>query len=276
MNPREQEEFRGLYARLEDLSLRAEQGELGISSFLSPRELHYAEVYLNRRGVPCRSYGGYGAAERRRLYLLPDYVEELSDARETEEQAESDVAALLATFGLETGVAALRITGSGYRTLTHRDFLGSLLGLGLERSVLGDILVEGEEGTCAVVFCEETLAPFLENEMTQVANDKVKTRRIDLDAVRIPPRRTAPIHDTVASPRLDSVVAALCGLSREKARDSVCGGLVEMNFESEDRPDRTVTSPALISVRGFGRYRVLALNDRTKKGRVRLEAEKFL
>ena len=52
--------------------------------------------------------------------------------------------------------------------------------------------------------------------------------------------------------------------------------MVEINFESEERPDRTVTAPALLSIRGFGRYRILALTDRTKKGRVRLEAEKYL
>ena len=203
-NPREQEEFRGLYARVEDLSVRAEQGELAVSDFLSPREAHYAGLFLARRGVSYRLFGGYGEAERQRLYLLPDYM---TETVESEEEQGAEAESWLYLFGFTSEITALRIRGSGYRTLTHRDYLGSLLGLGLERSVLGDILVASEEPE-AVVFCETAIAAFLENEMTQVANDKVRVTRADMAALRIPPRRFLPIHDTVASPRLDSLVAA--------------------------------------------------------------------
>ena len=172
-------------------------------------------------------------------------------------------------------ICALRIEGSGYRVLTHRDFLGSLLGLGLERSILGDVVVEDGQGKSAVLFCEDRIADFIEEHLIRVANDKVKVSRLEL-SMYVPPKRDfTPIADTVASARLDGVVAALCGLSREKARDTVLGGLVEINFEREERPDRTVTPPALISVRGVGRFRVLCLNDRTRKGRIRMEAEQF-
>ncbi|MBQ9783629.1 MAG: hypothetical protein IJW44_03820 [Clostridia bacterium] len=274
MNPREQEEFRGLYARLEDLALRAEQGELAVTDFLSPREAHFAARYLARRGVGQYAYGGYEDAERTRLYLLPEYM--LYGREDTHEPfPASEWASFLARFGYETGIAALQIHGSGYRALTHRDYLGSLLGLGIERSVLGDILVP-EEGACAVVLCDATIAGFIESEMTKAANDKVRVRRLTEDGFEAPPRQFLPIHDTVASGRLDCVIAALCGLSRERARETVCAGLVEINFESEDRPDRVVTAPALLSVRGFGRYRVLALTDRTRKGRIRLEAERYV
>ncbi|MBE6546468.1 MAG: hypothetical protein E7668_03370 [Ruminococcaceae bacterium] len=270
MNAKEHEEFGTLFAHLEDLWRRAEQGMLSHSAFLSPRELHYGEVYLNRMGAFYRSFGGYDEAERRRLYLLPPYMEE---AVEAEAQ---DWEAALASFGYGTDIAVLQIVGSGYRNLSHRDFLGSLLGLGLERSVLGDLLIDGEEGRRAVLFCEEGMVSFLETEWKKVANDKVTVLRLSKEAWHLPPRRFAPIGDTVASPRLDCVIAALCGLSREKARETVCSGLVEMNFESEDRPDRPVLAPCLISVRGYGRYRVVSLNDRTKKGRLRLTAERYL
>lgn len=276
MNPREQEEFRGLYARLEDLALRAEQGELGVTDFLSPRETHFAARYLERRGIRYYAYGGYEGAERQKLYLLPEYMLYGRETNADDKLPASEWASFLAKFGYETGIAILRIHGSGYRVLTHRDFLGSLLGLGIERSVLGDILVLEDEGACAMVLCDATIAGFIESEMTKAANDKVRVSRLTEDRFEAPPRRFLPIHDTVASCRLDCVIAAVCGLSREKARETVCGGLVEINFESEDRPDRVVTAPALLSVRGFGRVRVLALTDRTKKGRIRLEAERYV
>lgn len=260
----EREELDGLYARMEDLALRAERGELAVSSFLSPRELHFAEAYLARKGARYQAFGGYGEAERKRLYLLPDYVSEEGDWRET-----------LESLGFSDELAALRIQGSGYRVLTHRDFLGSLLALGIEREVLGDIAVS-EDGSEAVLFCDGRIAVFLERELSRIANDKVRVSRLGFDEFEPPERRTELIRDTVASARLDSVIAALCHLSREKAQQTVCGGSVEVDFLREERPDRVLTAPALLSVRGFGRYRLLSLSDRTKKGRLRLEAEKYL
>ena len=251
---------------MEDLILRAERGELAISAFLSPRELHFAEQYLRRRGASFRAFGGYEEAERARLYLLPDYMNAEEDGRSPKE--------LLSDFGAESEIVALRIEGSGYRVLTHRDFLGSLLGLGIERDVIGDLVTDSESGRWAIVFCEPSMAQFLETTLEKVANDKVRVSRVT--EWKLPPRRYMPIRDTVASPRLDCVVAALCGLSREKASEAVRNGLVEIDFESEERPERSVESCRLISVRGFGRFRLIALTDRTKKGRIRLEAEKYL
>ena len=255
-----------MYARMEDLCRRAESGEVGESEFLSPRLCHYGEMYLQRRGMDYAAFGGYEDAERKKIYVLPEYM------AEEEERPLSD---RLSDFGYSIGISAVRIDGSGYRRLSHRDFLGSLLGLGIERSVLGDLITLDDAGNSAVVFCETPLVSFLLSECTKVANDKVKIRECKLLDLTLPPRRFIPICDTVASPRLDCTVAALCNLSREKARELVCGGMVEMNFESEERPDRTVTESALISVRGYGRYRVLKLSDLTKKGRIRLEAEQY-
>ncbi len=270
MNAREREEFGTLLAHMEDLALRAEQGVLTHSAFLTPREVHYAEAHLNGMRVSYRSFGGYADAERRRLYFLPPYMEELAEG---DAQTFADA---LDAFGYDAEIATLQIVGSGYRALGHRDFLGSVLALGLERGVLGDLLTDGEEARRAVLFCDAAIASFVETELKKVANDKVTVTQLTKGEWHLPPRRFVPIGDTVASARLDGVVAALCGLSRERAREAVSAGLVEMNFESEDRPDRTVSAPCLISVRGFGRYRVVSLDERTKKGRLRLSAERYL
>ena len=129
----------------------------------------------------------------------------------------------------------------------------------------------------AVILCESGILPFLETHLERVGNDKVRISPIgeeELSSLSVEPR-TSEISDTVASARLDCVVAALCRLSREKARDCVLSELVELNFEVEDRPDRTVEAPAMLSVRGVGRFRVRSLSELTKKGRLRLLAEKY-
>ncbi len=275
------EDRNALWARLEDLCAAAQKGEMRITPFLSPKDCHDAEVFLKARGVSYAVYGGYMGAERCRVYVLPDYMESLGQLASSDgsESNDGDIASnfeeQLSAFGLTSQISVLSIKGSGYRDLTHRDFLGALLGLGLERGVLGDMLVE-VEAKSAVLFCEETIGRFLLQELTQVGNDKVKVLSLGAGEWTLPERHMLPIGDTVASPRLDCIVAALCGLSREKAGDAVRRGLVELNFEREERPDHTVTVPAQLSVRGFGRYRILSLSERTRKGRFRLTAEKYL
>lgn len=259
---RDTKEFDELYARLEDITRRAARGELGVSAFLSPRELHYAEVFLRTAGAEFFTYGGYEEAERRKIYVLPEYL-----------SGTSNVSALNG-YGYGSGISAIRVRGSGYEQLSHRSFMGGLLGLGIKRSVIGDIVITGENE--AVVLCEPSIAEFLLTHWKKAGKDKITLGEISLDDGFAPKRSYARVTDTVASGRLDCVVAALCSLSREKARETVVSGAVELDYECEIRPDREVCPVCLISVRGYGKFRVLSLADRTKKGRYRLVAEKFL
>lgn len=256
------EDISSLYARLDDLMMAAGRGEVAKSVFLSPRELHYAQGYLRAHGVGFLAFGGYPDAERRRIYIMPDYMETVDNPEG------------LSEYGFDTDISCVKVVPSGYRSLTHRDFLGSTLGLGLERTVIGDILVR-DDGEADII-CDSTLSDFLAQNLCKVANDKVHTSVLPLDKIEAPERRFAEINDTVASPRVDCIVGALCSLSREKARCAVESGLVEVNFESEERPDRDVSAPCTVSVRGYGRYEVLSVCDKTKKGRYRLSARKYL
>lgn len=254
-------EFVELYARLEDLMRRADRGDVGISAFLSPRELHYAEIYLRSAGARYFAYGGYDFSERKRIYLLPDYMEGSNSARD------------LADFGQSDAITVLELVGSGFEHLEHRSFMGAVLGLGIERDVIGDILLN-ERG--AFVICDSAIAEFILANLERVGRDKIKIGVVTLPEGYEPERKFERIEDTVASPRLDCIVGALCSLSREKARDAVEDGRVEIDYERCERADREVCEGSLISVRGYGKYRVLSLADRTRKGRYRLAGEKFL
>lgn len=257
-------EFDGLYARLDDLCSMTARGELGITDFLSLRELYFARKYLDGRAERYSVFGGYDGAERCRVYLLPDYI------------PDDCPIPYLSEYGFEPDVCALRLKTDGYRHLEHRDYLGSLLGLGVERAVIGDILVLGEDGASAIVFCTSAIADFFISEPRRVASERVRVTKIPFDEIEVPTRRTLEISDTVASARLDCVIGAICSLSRDKAKALICAGLVQVDFELQERPDRSVVAPAVISVRGYGRYTVLSLSELTRKGRIRLRAEKFL
>lgn len=255
-------DIEGLLARLGDLRERAIRGQVGISAFLSPRELYYAQAFLQREKCAFIAFGGYKSAERKRIYILPEYMESVVDAGD------------LSAFGFDTETVALKVKGSGFFELSHRAFMGSLLGLGLERSVVGDIVIT-EENT-AIIICDKAIKDFLIVSWDKVGKDRVKVAQIELNEDFEPHRSYTQINDTVASARLDCVIAALCSLSRENARQTVLAGLVEMDYEIQEHPDKEVKPICLISVKGYGKFRVISLSDKTKKGRYRLQAEKFL
>ena len=265
------DEIKLLLARVDELCDRALRGRFVHTDFLTPREAKHAMEQLRRRGEAHRArlHGGYAMAERCCLLLFPDDVTDAyADATEPPTAAE-----LLAMAGEDDPVAAIAVRGSGYRTLSHRDYLGSLLSLGLEREVLGDIALDGNDAT---VLCMAHMMPFLLENVERIGGDAVRVSQTHVAPDFDGGRKFAPIQDTVASARLDCVVAALCNWSREAAQTAVRDGLVELDYECEMRPDHTLEPPCIISVRGTGKFVLRELGTLTKKGRIRLYADKYL
>ena len=268
-----------LLARLDDLCDKAARGEWAATPYLTPREAKYARARLSARiESGCAVvWGGYPEAERVRAVILPDYTEGLVDPA----ALMSDPAAALRDAGLDDlaetirgAVCPVHIKGSGFRELSHRDYLGSVLGLGLERDTVGDILIPDSHS--AILLTDTRVGDFLITQLEKVATDTVRVSRLPEGTALTGTRRLQPITDTVASERLDCVVAALCNLSREKAQMAVRSGLVELDYEAVEACDTTVEAPAVISVRGYGKFAVHAFDGTTRKGRVRLVAGKYM
>ena len=249
-----------LYAKLRDMTLRAERGIWCCSHFLSPREARLACEYVRlcKADVYCALEGGYADAERVKLFLLPDFM------------SEPEYLAPLA----EEKMCLLRIKGGGFCTLTHRDYLGSLLALGIERHVLGDLVVLDDHS--ALLFCDADIAPYICAELVRVGKDGVKIERLPWDTPVELPERYKSMSDTVASARFDCVAAALAGLSREKAQLLIRAGECTVDYEPCDKCDKVIDPPCVISLRGYGKFRIDDLGMQTKKGRLRLLARKYI
>ena len=277
--PIHDEAIRLLLSRLDDLPQKSGRGEAAVSPYLTPREAKYARLHLSSRVSAGTAvlWGGYPEAERVRVVILPDYTEGLVDPA----ALVSDPAAALTDAGLDDLAEAIRgavcpvlVKGSGFRELSHRDYLGSVLGLGLERDAIGDILIPDSHS--AILLTDTRVGDFLTTQMEKVATDTVRVSRLPEGTALTGTRRLQPITDTVASERLDCVVAALCNLSREKAQMAVKSGLVELDYEVLEDCSATVDAPAVISVRGFGKFAVHAFDGTTRKGRIRLAAGKYI
>lgn len=274
MSMQEQKTTDLLQARLSDAIEKCERGECAILPFLTPKEIKLAQRSLTGHGYLPQAcfFGGYPDAERACLFLLPEYLLEYLSSPASQCGGE-ELADLLGEVFTDA-VCALRIDGSGYRTLTHRDYLGSILGLGLERDALGDIALQSEHS--AVVFSSRTVANFLIETLVKVATDTVKCRIWSLDESFTDGRRYQKMSDTVASTRLDCAVAALTNLSRDRAQDLIRKGFVDVDYECEERVGVILEPPAILTVRGYGKFRLLPFGGETKKGRLRLQAEKYI
>ena len=258
-----------LAARLDDMVMRATRGELACGNFLSPADAAFLSMLARERGMGKSFFlfGGYCGAERALPIILPEFVSEYDG--EAKEKARE-----FFPEEFDNAARAIRIKGSGYRTLCHRDYLGSLLSLGIERDRLGDIVIQTDFE--AVVFCSGSIHDFLLSHIDRIASDKVAVTKFIPDSHFSAKKEFLPISDTIASARLDCIVAALTNLSREKAQAAIKGGLCELDYVIEERCGREIIPPCIISVRGIGKYNVLSFDGETRRGRIRLIAQKYV
>ena len=276
MRYKDSEEFKLLCAKAEDAFARA-KGDLVSTAFLNPAEQYFLNEYIRARGLSGRAmfFGGAEGATRKKLYAFPEYIAELSFGGDLYTTALSFLGD--DAFG---DICALKISGGGFRDFSHRDYLGGILSLGIDRSAVGDIAPIDDFS--AYIFVSKSVATFLtEGDFTEsggirIARDRVKITRTVLPDGYIIEQKYRPFTDTVASERLDCVVASLCNLSRESAKERILAGEVEHNYDTAAEVSQTVCADDHISVRGFGKFKIDSVSDPTKKGRLRLVAKKFV
>lgn len=265
-----------LIKRCKELFLRADDGVPGVSHFLNLRERFIVEnqlstIFSREESEPlCFFFGGYPDAERTLLCCLPAYtrykISEYTDMH------------IFYRDELADELIPLRIKTSGYVKLAHRDFLGALIGLGIERTALGDILPDNEG---AIIFVSPTVSGLIKSELTYIGRDKVKVADITLPDNFNFHREFENIHGTVSSPRLDAIVSELARTSRESAKGLIRQGLVEHNHFTATEADREVTNGDIISIRKAsgtkgGKFIIDSLDERSSKGRIRLAARRFI
>lgn len=242
-----------LLRRAEDLLDRcARTYTVTATTFLTPAEVMQLSGWAKRRGCTLLLSGGVENTERKVGFFLPDWL-----APEAFDVAEE--------------IRTVRITHR-FGTLSHRDYLGALLGLGVKREWLGDILVEDGGAT---VFCLKSIEPHLLT-LEQVGRWGVKTAPIALTDITPPERKVKAVSFTVQSARLDAVTAGLFHLSRTAAADRIRVGDVHLNYELCQRPDAAVQPGDILSLRGSGKAQLTEVGGQSRKGRVFLTGELWL
>lgn len=246
-------EERQLLARVCDQMDHAERGVPASTPFLSTSQQECARRLIAAAGSPRHLWsGGFPDAERKVCAFLPDWQEETD---------------------WEPPFAALRCRWQSEDKLTHRDFLGSILGQGIEREKVGDILVG--QGVCDILVFHE-LAPYLLQNLTGAGRAKLRVEEISLADIAPPEKQVKILRDTVSSLRLDAVLATGFSTSRGKAADLITAGRVELNHRPCVKADRTVNEGDVFTCRGLGKCVLKEVSGLSKKGRTMIVMERYL
>lgn len=242
----ETEEDHLLLARLYDKLVRAADRDIfGCTGFLSLREQAMLQRMLSE--LPLVLFGGCEGAERRMACYLPAYLPE-------------DY-----LMSSDSPAAAVRAVYYEKDTLTHRDFLGSLMGAGIRRDTVGDIYVA--QGQCDFLVMRPVL-PHLLEQMDSAGRTKLRLTVIPLEEIQQPQEEKRQLKDTVSSLRLDCLVGAAFAMARGPAAQLVAAGRVTVNDLVCLKGDRQLRQGDRFSVRGFGKAELTQVGGTTRKGRL--------
>ncbi|KAK7401817.1 hypothetical protein VNO78_13609 [Psophocarpus tetragonolobus] len=223
------------------------------TDFLTPPVLKESmQVFEKLADVKAIAQGGYPQAERCRISV--GHPEELT--------SNPDI------------ISALSITGNfQFEPCSHGDFLGSILGTGIVREKLGDIILQGEQGAQIIVVPE--LVEFLMSTLVKVRNVPVSCTRIPLISLDYEPARTKSFKTVEASLRVDALASAGFKISRSKLVDMISNGDVRINWIPVTTKGTTLKSGDIVSVSGKGRLKIGEINS-TKKGKFAVELIRYL
>lgn len=219
-----------------------------LTDFLDPRERFIIESLVAGSDLLIDSYGAFSESERMRVLLYPNYYSPVKEDYR------------IAIFSVKYA--------SKFLTLEHKDILGSIMSLGLERYKFGDIHLEEDEVQFAVV---AELKDYIRANFTSIGKAKIAVEEVTSEENFIVAETSwLETMNIVSSLRLDTVIASLLAVSRQKAASLIRGEKVRVNWTSVADPSIILYESDILSIRGSGRFKVIAIEGRTRKDNIKL------
>ncbi len=153
-------------------------------------------------------------------------------------------------------------------SLSHRDFLGAIMNLGIDRSTVGDLFVQEQS---AVVFCQENIAPYMTEQLSQVRHTQVKC--VEIEATEVSAPVPEEISLSVSSARIDAVLSRVYNLSRSQSMDLFRACRVYVNGRLMENNSYSLKEGDKVTARGFGRFVYIGVQGATRKGKMRVAVE---
>ncbi len=206
------------------------------------------------RGVRFEFYGGYEDSERVVIIFLPDYVDSVSS--------------FFAENKEENPLKVIRVSkAKGSKELSHKDYLGSILGLGIKRELIGDILVFNDGADIVVM---AGIAEFLAANYIKAGRTPLEASVLPIDEIREHQQKTEIKKDTVASLRIDNIVSSAFKVSRAGATEAIRQGVIFVNNLEVSKNDKPLKEGDKITFRGKGKVILEEIGGTSKKDRTRV------
>lgn len=212
------------------------------TDFLDPYERHLAKSILNRFDeITYTEDGGLVESERKLINVFPFYLEK--------DEIEEKISFIEIQF-LDNN-------------LSHKDFLGAILNLGIIREKIGDIYVHHDY---AFIMVKKEIKDFILFNLNKVSNSKVKNQEIKRNEVKISQEDYKEVSKFVSSLRLDTIISSIYNMSRQNSLKIIKSDRIKINFKPVNKPSVELNEGDLISVKGYGRSKFHSINGISKKG----------
>ncbi|MGP7817586.1 YlmH family RNA-binding protein [Niallia sp. 01092] len=219
-----------------------------LTDFLDPREQKIVSMIIGQnQSIKVAFSGGTKEAERKRALLFPDYYQKEEDDFQ------------LTLMEIEYP--------KKFITIEHPQVLGSIMSLGLTRSKFGDILIK--EDRIQLILCEE-MKDYVRLQLNSIGKAKVQLKEEQWDNVLHTEENWTESSTTLSSLRLDTVLAGIYNISRQKAQNFITNGLTKVNFTTVEQVAFVCEEGDVLSVRGHGRSIIKVIEGRTKKDKWRV------
>lgn len=222
------------------------------TDFLNPYEIKNAISILNSNSdMKYKIDGGYEESERSVICIYPYYIEDI-----------------------ETDISFLKIEGNfKFKSVSHKDYLGSILGLGIKREKIGDIIIH--DNFCQVVVSSD-ICNFVLFNLEKVSKNNVLVSKIQREDLIKSDLSYKEVSSTISSDRLDCIISSIYNLSRQESSKLIENEKVYVDYEKITQSSKVINNNSMISVKGKGRFIITELGDITKKGKLKIKAKIIL
>lgn len=234
------------------------------TNFLSVEEISdvIKTERINNEFVNSFYYGGYEEAERRVVIFVPSFYS----------LKNNDLVDFLKDKDLNP-LSVIRISKDRFANLSHRDYLGAVMGLGIKREMLGDIIVDSDG---CFLFCLRSIADYICANLDKAGRGQLTLKKADIDEFVLSESKTETSFISVASLRLDCLVAAAFRLSRNGAVNYITQGTVYVNGEQITKTDYILKENDKLVLRGKGKTVIENVIGENKKGRTHLNLKRYI
>ena len=248
------EETKNTVKKIQDKALYVNKNYMSaITEFINPYIAEICIPVIKNYDIKFEIFPSYEHCERKVFILSPQYSE-TSDENEF--------------------ISGIRINNkSKFKKLSHRDYLGALMSLGIDRSKTGDIYVYDNYGDIVV---HSDIADYIIYNMDKIGHNKIEAEKIKLSSVNFKEQEHEVLNIISSSMRIDNIVKHLTNSSREKASVIIKAGSVKVNYVPEDRVSTELKEGDLLSISRAGRFKIYNTYGTTKSGKIKIKIKHYV